>query len=138
MSSDAGMPFLLCEIQALKPPRAVTACNIYDERENMDIKTALTWLQILGIPTIFTLSAWCVKKCIEFTKSLTILHSAQKAQMRSQLLDQYYKIKERGFVWADELDDWMNQYSAYHELVGENGVLDSRKDELTKFPSQVR
>lgn len=102
------------------------------------IKTISTWFQILGTPTIFALSAWCVKKCIGFSKSLKILHSAQKAQMRSQLLDQYYKIKERGFVWSDELDDWINQYKAYHELVGENGVLDNRKDELTKFPSQVR
>lgn len=103
-----------------------------------ELKVVLTWLQILGIPTICTLTGWCVKKCIEFTKSLKILHSAQKAQMRSQLLDRYYEIKKRGYVWSDELDDWMNQYKAYHELVGENGVLDSRKDELTKFPSQVR
>lgn len=102
------------------------------------IKTISTWFQILGTPTIFALSVWCAKKCIGFGKSLKILHSAQKAQMRSQLLDQYYKIKERGFVWSDELDDWINQYKAYHELVGENGVLDNRKDELTKFPSQVR
>ena len=58
--------------------------------------------------------------------------------MRSQLLEQYYLIKERGFVWSDELDDWMNQYTAYHALVGENGVLDARKDELKHFPSKVR
>ncbi len=95
-------------------------------------------MQLLGIPTIFGLTSWCVKKCMTFTKDLQILHAAQKAQMRSQLLDQYYKIKDRGFVWSDELDDWMNQYNAYHELVGENGVLDSRKDELTKYPSKVR
>lgn len=103
-----------------------------------NIKEISLWLQVLGMPTIFALSAWCVTKCRGFTKSLKILHSAQKAQMRSQLLDQYYKIKDRGFVWSDELDDWMNQYAAYHELVGENGVLDARKRELENFPSQVR
>ena len=102
------------------------------------LKDIIMWFQILGIPTICTLTGWCVKKCIEFTKSLKILHSAQKAQMRSQLLEQYYLIKQRGYVWSDELDDWMNQYKAYHELVGDNGVLDARKDELTKYPSQVR
>ena len=103
-----------------------------------NIKIISTWFQILGTPTIFGLSAWCVRKCIGFTKDLKILHSAQKAQMRSQLLEQYYLIKERGFVWSDELDDWMNQYTAYHALVGENGVLDARKDELKHFPSKVR
>lgn len=71
-------------------------------------------------------------------KDLEILHAAQKAQMRSQLLSQYYEIKNRGFVWADELDDWTNQYIAYHELVGENGVLDARKSELMQMPSKVR
>ena len=95
-------------------------------------------LQVLGLPPIFALSCWCVKKCVQFSRSLNILQSAQKAQMRSQLLNQYYHIKERKFVYADELDDWMNQYKAYHELVGDNGVLDSRKDELTHMPSEVR
>lgn len=102
------------------------------------IKTISTWLSILGFPTIFCLTSWCVKSCIKFTKKLEILHSAQKAQMRSQLLEQYYLIKNRGWVWSDELDDWVNQYRAYHELVGENGVLDARKIELEHYPSKVR
>ena len=95
-------------------------------------------LQVLGLPTIFALSCWFAKKCAQFSRNLNILQSAQKAQMRSQLLNQYYHIKERTFVYADELDDWMNQYKAYHELVGDNGVLDNRKDELTHMPSKVR
>lgn len=103
-----------------------------------EIKVISTWLSILGIPTIFALTSWCVKSCIRFTKKLEILHAAQKAQMRSQLLAQYYEIKNRGFVWADELDDFINQYVAYHELVGQNGVLDARKTELMQMPSKVR
>ena len=103
-----------------------------------ELRIAASWLQILGMPTIFALSCWCVKKCIALTKSIKILHTAQKAQMRSQLLEQYYEIRERAFVYPDELDDWMNQYTAYHNLVGENGVLDSRKNELTTMRSEVR
>ena len=103
-----------------------------------NLREISTWLSILGIPTIFGLTSWCVKSCIKFTHKLEILHAAQKAQMRSQLLEQYYLIKERGFVWSDELDDWINQYKAYHELVGENGVLDARKTELEHFDSRVR
>lgn len=102
------------------------------------VRELSSWLAIIGIPTIFSLSAWCVRACVNFAKKLEILHSAQKAQMRSQLLEQYYEIKARGFVWSDELDDWMNQYKAYHELVGDNGVLDARKTELEHFPSKVR
>lgn len=103
-----------------------------------EIKTLSTWLSILGIPTIFALTSWCVRTCLKFMKDLEILHAAQKAQMRSQLLAQYYEIKNRGFVWADELDDFVNQYVAYHELVGQNGVLDARKAELMQMPSKVR
>lgn len=103
-----------------------------------EIKEISTWLSILGIPTIFALTSWCVKSCIKFTKKLEILHAAQKAQMRSQLLEQYYHIKSRGYVWSDELDDWVNQYKAYHELVGDNGVLDARKVELEHIDSKVR
>ena len=103
-----------------------------------ELREALAWLGIFGIPSIFAMTMYCIKECQKFTRQLNILHSAQKAQMRSQLLSAYYKIKDRGFVWSDELDDWMNQYKAYHELVGENGVLDARKTELEHFPSQVR
>lgn len=103
-----------------------------------NIRTVVAYLGCLGIPSIFAMTLYCIRACRKFTKQLTILHSAQKAQMRSQLLTQYYDIKTRGFVWADELDDWMNQYIAYHELVGENGVLDTRKSELMQMTSKVR
>lgn len=96
------------------------------------------WLGIIGIPSVFALTSWCVKACITFYKKLDILASAQKAQMRGQLLDQFYSYKERGFVYQDQLDEWINQYNAYHQLVGNNGVLDSKKDEILKFPSQQR
>lgn len=103
-----------------------------------NVRTLVTWLTIIGTPSIFAMTMYCIKECQKFTRQLKILHSAQKAQMRSQLLEQYYLIKNRGFVYADELDDWNNQYRAYHELVGENGVLDARKEELVTFESKVR
>lgn len=103
-----------------------------------NIRAIVSIFAVLGIPSIFAMTMFCIKECRKFTKQLTILHSAQKAQMRSQLLTQYYDIKNRGFVWADELDDWVNQYVAYHELVGENGVLDMRKTELMQMTSKVR
>lgn len=95
-------------------------------------------LGFIGIPSIFSVSLWCAKKCREYSKQLKTLHAAQKAQMRAQLMDRYYEIKARGYAWADELDEWVNQYNAYHDLVGPNAVLDSRKTELLALPTQVR
>lgn len=96
------------------------------------------WLGIIGIPSVFAMTSWCVKACLGFFKQLKILQEAQKAQMRGQLLDRYYAIKERGFIWDDEVTEWSNQYTAYHALKGPNEVLDARKEELLKMPSKKR
>lgn len=95
-------------------------------------------LATLGFPTIFAMTVWCIKACKKFFKNLDTLQSAQKAQMRSQLLDQYYKYQERGWIYEDELNEWVNQHKAYHSLVGENGVLEAREKELLTMPSKRR
>lgn len=102
------------------------------------LKEIVSWLGILGIPSIFAMTGWCIRKCKQYSEQLKILMEAQKAQMRGQLLQQYYSHKARGFVYSDDLDEWVNQYNAYHKLVGPNGVLDARKDELLKFPTKER
>lgn len=94
----------------------------------------VTWLGIFGIPSIFSLTMWCVKKCNIYTKQLKILMAAQKAQMRAQLLKDYGIFMERGSIMQIELDEWENQYQAYHQLVGPNGILDDRRLNLFKLP----
>lgn len=103
----------------------------------IEIKEVVTWLEILGIPTLFTLTVWCVKSCYTFANQLKILSRAQKAQMRSQLLEQYHKYEATGFVSEDDLEDWENQYKAYHALVGDNGVLDARRAKLLQMPTTM-
>lgn len=58
---------------------------------------------------------------------------SQQAQMRSQLLKDYSTYKAQGYITDLQLQDWENQYQAYHEL-GANGVLDSRRAELLNLP----
>ena len=84
---------------------------------------------ILGIPSIFTLIAFTLKKVKVDAEKINILMSAQQAQMRSQLLKDYYHYTNRGFVYESELQDWINQYEAYHKL-GANGIMDNRKNRL--------
>lgn len=103
-----------------------------------EVRTLVDWLGILGIPTIFTMTSWCINACCKFFHQLRVLQEAQKAQMRGQLLDKYYSIKDRGYIYDDELTEWMNQYLAYHQLQGNNQVLDTRKEELLRMPSQTR
>lgn len=104
---------------------------------NADVKEFVSWLGMIGIPSIFTMTIWCIRRCFTYTSQLKILCAAQKAQMRSQLLNQYYYYKKQGSICSDDLDDWMNQYKAYHELVGDNGVLEKRKAELLALPTTL-
>lgn len=93
----------------------------------------VTWLGIFGIPSIFSLTMWCVKSCKKYTKQLKILMQAQKAQMRAQLLKDYTFYMRQGYISQLELDEWENQYQAYHQLVGPNGILDDRRINLFKL-----
>lgn len=61
---------------------------------------------------------------------------AVQAQMRSELLQKYYKAKERGCISSEDLDDWENLYQSYHAL-GKNGVLDQRRKELFNLPTNL-
>ena len=94
----------------------------------------VSWLGILGIPSIFTMTIWCIKSCIQYTRQLKVLAKAQQAQMRSQLLEQYHSYIKDGYISEEHMEDWENQYQAYHSL-GENGILDSRRETLMKLPS---
>lgn len=99
--------------------------------KNIDSILAILDLSIAGI------AIWCVKHCITITKQILILQKAQKAQMRAQLLKEHDLYFSRGYILQVELDEWINQYEAYHELVGPNAVLDDRKLNLLKLPTQA-
>lgn len=96
------------------------------------IKEFLSWLSLLGAPT-FVAVICCFKK---YSNRLSILMKAVQAQMRSELLQKYYKAKELGFISSEDLDDWENLYQSYHAL-GKNGVLDKRRDELFTMPTKL-
>jgi hypothetical protein len=78
------------------------------------------------------------KSLIKVISSVNILQKAQKAQMRSQLLAQYDKYMAQGYIEQIYLDDWLNQYNAYHQLVGNNAVLDARMQDLIKLPNHKK
>lgn len=99
------------------------------------LTTVASWLSLLGLPTLTALIIALWKSVSKSIKSITILHRAQKAQMRSQLLDQYAKYMAQGYIEQIYLDDWLNQYDAYHSLVGNNAVLDARKADLLRLPT---
>ncbi|KSV60401.1 hypothetical protein [Acetivibrio ethanolgignens] len=102
-----------------------------------EVKEIIAWLGALGIPSIFAMTVWCIKCCLQYTRQLKVLAKAQQAQMRSQLLEQYHFYMDDGWISEEHMEDWENQYQAYHSL-GENGILDSRRDQLLLLPNKKK
>ena len=102
---------------------------------NEGIKAVVDYLALLGVPSIFTIIIFLYRKLRKSYDSINILQAAQKAQMRSQLLKQYDEYMAQGYIEPIYLDDWMNQYNAYHQLVGANAVLDARMEDLIHLPN---
>lgn len=98
------------------------------------IKEVVAWMGVVGIPSLFAIIAAIVKSLRCYAEKIQILCKAQQAQMRAQLLDLYHVYKDRGYITEEELEEWDNQYQAYHSL-GNNGVLDKRREELLRLPS---
>lgn len=99
------------------------------------IMLILNLLAVLGVPTIFAVLVTVWRKVAKYSAQIKVLMSAQQAQMRSQLLKDYYKYVDRGFVYESELDDWENQYQAYHSL-GANGIMDNRRTKLMSLETR--
>lgn len=95
----------------------------------------LNIMAILGFPTVFVMLSALFKKVGKYSGQIKILMSAQQAQMRSQLLKDYYTYKNRGFIYEAELQDWISQYEAYHSL-GANGIMDKRKETLLNLDTR--
>jgi hypothetical protein len=104
---------------------------------NTEVKDFIVWLSALGIPSIFTMMVFVIRSLKRYTKQLKVLAKAQQAQMRSQLLEQYHYYMDSGWISEEHMEDWENQYKAYHSL-GENGILDSRRGDLLKLPNKKK
>lgn len=99
------------------------------------LSSVLTWFNIIGLPTLFAMTAWFVKKLLEFGKQMKILMNAQQKQMRRELTQDYHRYMGQGYIEDDDLDMWEAGYQAYHAL-GENGIMDSRREDLIKLNSK--
>ena len=96
----------------------------------------LNFIAVLGFPTVFAMVAALTKKTKKYAEQIKTLMNAQQAQMRSQLLKDYYKYTQRKFIYEAELEDWINQYEAYHSL-GANGIMDKRKETLMNMETRA-
>jgi hypothetical protein len=104
----------------------------------------LRWIVLvmasIGLPSIFTMVVWIVRRVKKLLKQMIYLMSACKATIRQDLLNDFLEYEERcqngGSITLMELDEWMNRYKAYHQLVGDNGVLDDKYIKMLEFKNK--
>jgi len=96
----------------------------------MTLGTFSTIVSIIGIPSLITL----FKMMYNANHRIKILMVAQQKQMRRDLMEDYHRYKEQGWISDDDLETFEEGYQAYHSL-GKNGVMDAKRDELLALPN---
>jgi hypothetical protein len=90
-------------------------------------------MSLFGIPTLFAIVCWIFKMVWNQGNRIQILMKAQQAQMRRDLMEDYYRHMHNGYITDRDLEIWDAQYKAYHSL-GLNGILDKRHEEILSLP----
>lgn len=92
-------------------------------------------MALVGFPSVFACIVFFFNACVKFGKQMKILMNAQQKQMRRDLTLDYHKYMKDGKIDDDDLDMWEQAYQAYHAL-GENGIMDARREQLIKLNSK--
>lgn len=98
------------------------------------IKEFVAWMGIIGIPSIFAMTSFCIGSCVRFSRKLKVFMESQQAQMRNEMLNQYKNYIKQGWIDIEDLENWENQYQKYH-LLGANGVMDGKRSQLIALPN---
>lgn len=106
----------------------------FAEKYPMLVQVA-TFLGILGVPTIFAGTVWCIKACMQFTRALKFISSAIKSEIRYDLIKDFETYSKQEYCSIVEQTEWLNRYESYHNLYGENGVLTNKKEIIEKMPN---
>lgn len=94
----------------------------------------VTVFGVLGIPSIFSMTVWCIKACQKFSKQLSIIMEAQQKQMARDLTKDYKEFMKDGWIDVEDLDLWEANYQKYHSL-GANGIMDNKRAKLMALPN---
>lgn len=102
-----------------------------------ELRSLASIMALIGVPTLFACVSYFIKALMKFSKKIDILMNAQQKQMRRELTQDYHKYIAQGYIDDDDLDMWEASYQAYHAL-GENGIMDSRREDLIHLNSHRR
>lgn len=101
----------------------------------MNHRDIIETMAMIGIPSVFTISLACFTMCLKFTRSLMFISSAIKSQIRNELIKDFETYQDRKWCSTIEQTEWLNRYKSYHNLYGENGVLDNKKTIMENMPN---
>ena len=102
-----------------------------------ELRNIINIMALIGIPSLFGCVMWFGKQVIQFGKRMDILMNAVQKQMRRDLMEDYHRYMDAGYISDDDLEEWTEGYKAYHEL-GKNGVMDKKWADLIELNSHPK
>ena len=80
-------------------------------------------LSLIGIPSIFAMVCALGGMLKRQGDKIKILMDAQQAQMRRDLIEDYYKWEKSETIPERDLTSWVAQYNAYHHAAVLQGAV---------------
>ena len=102
-----------------------------------ELRNIVNLMALVGIPSLCSCAVFFAKACIKFSKKVDTLMNAVQKQMRRELTQDYHKYMDAGCIDDDDLELWVSGYNSYHDL-GQNGIMDSRRDDLIYLNAHPR
>ena len=107
---------------------------MFAETHEILVKIA-TFMGIVGVPSLFAIFIYFIKMCKKIIKDIMFISSAIKSQIRNDLIKDFDVYQNRAWCSTVEQTEWINRYNNYHNLYGENGVLDNKYKIITNMPN---
>lgn len=97
----------------------------------------VTIMGMLGIPSIFALSSWCVKQIINIKKTdkeeRELIKRSIQTILKRELNRDYHKYMELGCITDDDFEEWCDTYEIYH-LLFTNGKMTKKDNDIRQLP----
>lgn len=93
----------------------------------------LSWMGMLGFPTLVGMVTWSVKQIVKIKKQnkteYETLRRANQMLLRRELNRDYHKYMKLGCITDDDFDEWCDTYEVYHILY-KNGKMEKKDKDI--------
>lgn len=93
-------------------------------------------LCLIGVPSLFTIVGWIIKKVKDNSRENESLKLGVQALLRSQMINDYNRWSEKKYAPIYARENFENCWLQYHNL-GANGVMDDIHEKFMDLPTKL-